>query len=121
MKRIDLIFFASFTVLLAYDFFPELSSVVAIPNAIFILILLTLIIVSIIVGKAKGRTNKASLKWQLVTTLYIIFLVGLFTILGGESAVGISFTNRVFWVVFAVWLIDIIFRWRRENKIHVIR
>ncbi|MHA6252674.1 hypothetical protein [Oceanobacillus sp. CAU 1775] len=121
MLILTLLYFACFTVLLAYDYFPAISNVLAIPDSVFILILLSIIVLGVAISKLKGLSNKTTLKLQLVTTLYILFLVVLFTVLGGKSTVGLSLTNEIFWIVFVIWLVDIYIRWKRESKLRVVR
>lgn len=48
-----------------------------------------------------------SFKYSLILNGYFIFLIGLLTLLGGQSSTGISFSNYEFWIIFIIALVDI--------------
>jgi len=56
------------------------------------------------------------LKWQIVSTVYILFLMVLLTALGGKSVSGISFDNGFLWIVFLFSLFEMYFKWKKIKR-----
>ncbi|MCJ0930511.1 hypothetical protein MST22_05025 [Virgibacillus halodenitrificans] len=42
--------------------------------------------------------------------------MSLFTILGGKSATGISFSNGFFWIVLLISLFEMLTQWKKVKK-----
>lgn len=113
MKYITILIVFCFTVLFAYDYFPSINQVIEVPKAVFIFLILGLILISILFKGSRNVDKEAVLKWQVFITSYILFLMGLFTVLGGESNSGISFSNGVFWVVLLISIFEIFSQWKK--------
>lgn len=116
MRIVYILFVVFLTTLLTYDYFNVLSEIIVISNSTFIFIFIGLIIVSLIFERKKEVNNSKTLKWQIFIVVYIIALMVLFSLLGGESTVGISFSNPLFWIVLGIALLDILFDWKRRTK-----
>lgn len=105
-----------FTLLLAYDYFPTLSQMVPVPKILLIFLIPGLFLISRILNRKNSVDIKTALKEQVLFTFYVLFLIGLFTILGGESSVGISFSNGIFWLVLFISLIEMFMEWKKVNR-----
>ena len=68
----------------------------------------------------KSVYEKAVLKWQVFIVSYILFLMGLFTVLGGESTSGISFSNGAFWIVLLLSIFEIFSQWKKVKSLRSI-
>ncbi|WP_285765837.1 hypothetical protein [Peribacillus sp. SI8-4] len=85
------------TCLLVYDFFPNI-----LPNIILPEIILGLLIgfyLSLLLKKDRHADHGTRFRVQMLSTLYLLFLIGLLKALGGKSSVGISFDNAFLWLV----------------------
>ncbi len=100
------------TILIIYDFFPELINIINIPHNILVYLMLFTFLLGIVLGGKKKDTNKADLYRNIASLLYLIILVNILTIFGGLSSVGISMKSPTTWIVIAVALYDIL----RTNK-----
>lgn len=101
------------TILIAYDYFPNVLQIVKVPKLVIIFLLIGLLLVSMLFERKISVDDKDAIKWQVFITTYILFLMGLFTVLGGESAIGMSFTNGFFWLVLLISLIKILTHWKK--------
>lgn len=98
----------SVTLLLAYDFFPEVNGFLQLPKPLFIgLFLLTLFSGFFINQLQKVPSPKSDLLWQTILSSYLLLLIIVFTLLGGASQVGISLSNPVLWIVLLITFFDI--------------
>jgi L-asparagine transporter-like permease len=113
LKYITVLFAFCFTALFAYDYFPNISQVARVPKSVFIFLVIGLFILSMLFNRKRSVESKEVLKWKVLTTAYILLLMGVFTILGGESSTGISFSNGVFWIVLLISLFEIISHWKK--------
>lgn len=116
MKYIAILIIFCFTILFIYDYFPNISLLVEVPKSVFCFLVIGLYIVSLLFNRKRSVDSKNVFKWQAFTIVYILFLMGLFTILGGESATGISFSNGYFWIVLLIALIEIFFQWKKVKS-----
>lgn len=116
MKYITVLVVFCFTLLFAYDYFPSISQIVEVPKSVFIFLLIGLVLVSLFLNRGRNVDNKDTLKCQIFITGYIFFLMGLFTILGGESATGISFSNGFFWLVLVISLFEMLSQWKKVKN-----
>lgn len=105
---INLFPFIIYTFLLINDYFPGTVlpdfHLEKINFALFILLLFI------------GRTREAGLSdvaYAICFHFYILFLIAVFTLAGGESQSGLSLNNIFLWIVFAVSLYDVYKDWRR--------
>ncbi|PJN89340.1 hypothetical protein [Bacillus sp. mrc49] len=99
------------TCLLVFDFFPSI-----LPNIILPKIILGLLIgfyLSLLLKKERHADHRAKFKEQMLSTLYLLFLIGLLTALGGKSSVGISFDNAFLWLVLLLPCFQIYLNWRK--------
>lgn len=83
----------AFTLLFLYDYFPNIPLAKSIPKGVLIALILGLFFFSLIFKKYRDANNKEILRWQIFSTIYILFLIGVFTFLGGQSSSGIAFDN----------------------------
>ena len=113
MKYIAILIAFCFTVLFAYDYFPSITHVIEVPKTVFIFLVLGLFLISMLFKRNKRVYEKAALRWQVFIASYILFLMGLFTVLGGESTSGISFSNGVFWLVLLISILEIFSQWKK--------
>lgn len=82
-----------------------------VPKSIFVFLVVGLFLISI--NRKRNYDKNAILKWQVFITSYILLLRGVFTVLGGESASGISFSNRVIWFLLLISLFEIFSQWKK--------
>lgn len=107
------------TVLLAYDFFPDLLTYRVLPEILVLLVLLVLVSVSIFYNRLKIDDSKEILVWQLTSTCYLFLVIVIFTMLGGASQVGISLSNPILWLVLAVSTIEIYQQKKKLKSLNV--
>lgn len=84
-----------------------------IPKLVIIFLLIGLLLVGMLFEWKIRVDDKDALKWQVYITTYILYLMGLFTVLGGKSTVGMSFNNGFFWLVLLISLLKIISQWKK--------
>lgn len=87
MRTIQLIVLIPFTLLIIYDFFPNLTEVVKFPAQNLKLVFIFLLVVSLILPNAKRK--KDSHKVNFYPFLYFFVLFFVLTLLGGESQSGL--------------------------------
>lgn len=113
MRYLNGLFVFCLTIIIAYDYFPNVSRMVTIPKLVIIFLLIDLLFISMLFEWKIRVDDKDALKWQVFITTYILFLMGLFTVLGGQSTVGMSFDNGFFWIVLFISLLKIISLWKK--------
>lgn len=116
LKYIAILIVFCFTVLFAYDYFPGFTHVIEVPKTVFIILVLGLFLISMLFKRDKRFYEKAVLKWQVFIASYILFLMGLFTVLGGKSTSRISFSNGVFWLVLLISIFEILSQWKKVKN-----
>lgn len=104
------------TLLFVYDYFPNNPLPDALPKGVLIALILGLFLLSLIFKKYRNTNNQEILKWQIFMTLYILFLMGVLTILGGQSSSGIAFDNGFLWVALFIALIEIYSQWKKVKN-----
>lgn len=104
------------TTLLAYDFFPDLLEFFYLPKSILLALLIIIVIFSIFANRLQKENSRIILLWQIVSTLYLLSLIVLFTVLGGISQVGISLKSPVLWIVIVISIYEI---YKQNNKVKV--
>ncbi|WP_373921293.1 hypothetical protein [Peribacillus muralis] len=102
------------TFMLVYDFFPNTLPTIVLPK--IILGLLIGFYLSLLFKKNRHADDRAKFKEQVISILYLLFLIGLLTALGGKSSVGISFNNAFLWVVLLLSVFPIYSNWRKAKK-----
>lgn len=95
-------------VLLTYDYFPALPLSQLFPKQAMFWIIIGLYVIGIIIGRRYRVSQKEAFKWRVASGLSILFIVSLFTGLGGQSASGVSFQNEFFLLVVIIELVDLI-------------
>ncbi|MDQ0271740.1 hypothetical protein J2S17_003628 [Cytobacillus purgationiresistens] len=113
----DFIVILAFTLLFLYDYFPNTLLANSIPKGVLVALILGLFLFSLLFKKYRDTNNKEILKWEILSTIYILFLMGLFTILGGQSSSGISFDNGFLWIVLMISLFEIFSQWKKVKRI----
>lgn len=104
----------SITLLMVYDFFPELNGFIQISKPVFI----GLVLLILFSGFFLNRTNKESspkldLIRQVILSSYLLVLIVTFTLLGGVSQVGISLSNPFLWIVLMITLYEYIKQYKK--------
>ena len=60
--------------------------------------------------------EKDSFKSQLFVLLYVLILMFVLNLAGGESSVGFTFENRILWIVVFIALVQLGIQWKRMRK-----
>lgn len=93
----------SITLLMVYDFFPELNGFIQIPKPVFIGLVLLILFSGFFLNRNNSESSpKSDLIRQVILTSYLIILIVVFTLLGGISQVGISLSNPFLWIVLMI-------------------
>lgn len=100
------------TILFLFDFFPGISEIISVPKPILLGSLLIVYCAGILLTPFQ-KEQKFDVLWQIIFPLYLLLLIIMFTILGGSSQSGISFSNTILWVVLLISALDIR---KRYNK-----
>lgn len=120
MKKVNVfiivLMLLSMTILLAYDFFPDLIDFIYLPKSLVVALLIIIVIFSILSNRFQKDNSRLILLWQLVSMLYLFLLVVAFTVLGGISQVGISLNNPVLWIVILISIYEI---YEQSKKVKV--
>ncbi|WP_408006422.1 hypothetical protein ACJROX_17150 [Pseudalkalibacillus sp. A8] len=116
MKYVTVLIVFCFTILLAYDYFPNMSQMISVPDTVFIFLIIGLFLISMLLNRNKSVDIKDALKWQVFFTSYVLILMGIFTVLGGKSAIGISFSNGVFWLVLFISLFEMFLQLKKVRN-----
>ncbi len=107
----------AFTLLFVSDYFPNVPLADSIPKGVLIALVLGLFLFSLMFKKYRDTNNKEILKWQIFLTIYILFLMGLFTILGEQSSSGIAFDNGFLWLVLLISLFEMHSQWKKVKSL----
>ncbi|GKV55364.1 hypothetical protein NCCP2222_13110 [Sporosarcina sp. NCCP-2222] len=105
-KVVLLLLLSLMTILLLFDFFPGISEIVLVPKPILVGSLLVVYCAGIFLLPFQ-KEQKFDVLWQAVFPLYLLILIVIFTLLGGNSQSGISFSNPILWVVLLISALDI--------------
>lgn len=116
-KSLDIIILLVFTLLLVYDYFPNIFLVNILPKNILMILIFGTYLFSLLFKKYNNMNNKQILKWQILSTIYPLFLISLFTILGGKSSVGLSFNNIGLWIVFLFSGLEMFQQWKKIKQV----
>lgn len=104
---LEIIILLCLTLFLIFDYFPQAPFTQFIsPKKIF-WIIISILVLSMIIFRKNSDDGNMSFKYSLILNGYFIFLIGLLTLLGGQSSTGISFSNYEFWIIFIIALVDI--------------
>ena len=116
MLSVGFIFILALTLLFVYDYFSDIFLAGLIPKGVLIAIMIGLILFSMVFKKYRKTSNEVNLRWGVISTLYILLLMGILTILGGSSSVGISFENPFLWVVLMISIFDTFRDWKKVKS-----
>ncbi|WP_261133437.1 hypothetical protein [Bacillus sp. Marseille-Q3570] len=105
-----------FSILLVLDYFPDLPFLSSIPKYVVLFGILGLILTGLILGVTIHQDDRSVLKWQIGMMFFLLGLIAVLTLLGGESSVGIAFDNYALWVVLGISSIEILNRWRKIKR-----
>ncbi|MGW6299428.1 hypothetical protein [Peribacillus butanolivorans] len=78
-------------------------------------IIIVVIIYIAINRKTDEDNKKSSFIGEAAFILYSLILIGVLTLMGGESTVGISLNNPILWFVLLLSLVDMALRHRKIN------
>ncbi|WP_017380282.1 hypothetical protein [Paenisporosarcina sp. TG-14] len=115
LKLLDIIALISISLLLIFDYFPNLPLARTIPKG-FLILLIVLFVFSILFRRYINPSSLEIFKWMLLSTIYLLFLMVLLTFLGGKSTVGIAFTNVFLWMALLLASYDIYSQWKKAKK-----
>ncbi len=97
------------TLLMVYDFFPNLNQILYIPKPVLIGLLLVILLVGFFINRIqKDDSPRSSFWWQVAITSYLLILLVVFTLFGGISQVGISLSSPVIWILLVISVFDIL-------------
>ena len=97
------------TLLMVYDFFPNLNQILYIPKSVLIGLLLVILLVGFFINRIqKDDSSKSSFWWQVAITSYLLILLVVFTLFGGISQVGISLSSPVIWIILVISVFNIL-------------
>lgn len=105
------------TLLIIYDYFPQLIYFLHIPKSVLVGLLLLTIIIGIFMNYLqKEVSSKSTLSWQVTTILYLLALISILTLLGGTSQVGISLSNPVLWIVLLISVFELVREYKKVKE-----
>ncbi|UOE56119.1 hypothetical protein LIT38_03785 [Bacillus sp. CMF12] len=116
LKPLELIIFLAFTLLFVCDYFPDNPLAYKTPKNVVIILFVGLFLTSFFIKRYRDTNRELALKWQLCSIAYILFLMGLLTVFGGQSASGISFDNGFLWIGFLISSIEIFSNWKKIKQ-----
>jgi len=119
IKWPDLLFMLILTIILVFDYFPSPMFTKILPQAAFVLfvsVIGLLFILSIIIRIRSEEKIAEGLIGQLILTVYIVVVMTILSLLGGESTSGVSFSNWIFWGVLSLSLFEIYSRWKKVKQ-----
>ena len=108
--------YLAFTLLFVYDYFPDNFLSYKIPKEVMITVFVGLFLFSLFFKRFIDTDDKVVLRWQISSTAYILFLMGLLTALGGKSVSGISFDSGYLWIVFLFLVFDMYSKWKKMKR-----
>ncbi|MRH45099.1 hypothetical protein GH741_20875 [Aquibacillus halophilus] len=112
--KIEIAVITCITLLLIGDYF----STFVLANGISKWILLIVIVVLFTRSKRWNRKDNptSGYKWHLFLILYTVLIIGILTLLGGKSQVGISFYNPFFWIIMGIAMLEMVYSARKKDK-----
>ncbi len=112
-RVLDGFLFLFITLLLIYDYFPTFFLKEVFPQYVIFLLLLGMLFINAINKNKQTSPEKDTFKSQLSFLLYVFILMFVLDLAGGESRVGLSFENRIFWIVVFIALVQLVVQWKR--------
>ncbi|WP_098442666.1 hypothetical protein [Bacillus sp. es.036] len=115
-RILDGVLFLFITLLLIYDYFPTFFLNEVLPEHVIFLLFLGMFFINVFNKNKQPFPEKDSFKSQLFVLLYVFMLMFVLNLAGGESTVGLSFENRIFWIVVFIALIQLVVQWKRMKR-----
>ncbi|MGE6299895.1 hypothetical protein [Guptibacillus hwajinpoensis] len=115
-KAIEGLFLFSITVLLIYDYFPNVSLKERLTPTILLSLMFGTVVALFLLKSFREYTVKELFKSQLFTLVYLLFLLGVLKLAGGESALGISFSHLGVWVVVIISFLQLVVLWKKLKR-----
>ncbi|WHY58836.1 hypothetical protein [Peribacillus simplex] len=106
--------FLLFSFLMIFDYFPHLVFK-DIPKTALTIGMISLAVVYIIINRKTEKDCENALIGEAVFIFYMLVLIGLLTVMGGKSTVGISLNNPMLWFVLLLTIVDMTVRYRKMN------
>lgn len=105
---IDLLFYVPLTFLMIYDYFPGLEMSNVVPEEIYVWIILGLFIFYLFYKRLHTGNSLEIMYSQIFSLSYLLFLMIILTMLGGESVSGIGFDHIGTWIVIFISVGEIV-------------
>lgn len=105
----------SFTLIIIFDFFPELGIGRWVAMAGFILAAF-LATITREKGASVFNSSKGELAFTIFIGLYLIGLLFLLSALGGESQVGLEWTNPIVWMLYVAGVFLAFTKYKKSIK-----
>ncbi|WP_166000555.1 hypothetical protein [Bacillus sp. Cs-700] len=115
-RVLDGFLFLFITLLLIYDYFPTFFLKEVFPQNVMFLLLIGMLFITAFNKNKHPTPEKESFRAQLLVLLYVFILMFVLNLAGGESTVGLSFENRIFWIVVIIALIQLGVQWKRMRR-----
>lgn len=117
-KNFDSLFIVAITLLFIYDYFPTVPFASAIPMGVVIFLILGSLLFNFVLKKYNETDLKTEVIWKIIIILYVLFLLWLFPLLGGQSVSGISFSDGGLYIIILISLFDIYSKWKKLKVNH---
>ena len=104
-----------FTFLLINDFFPEVLPFLKVSKWMILALIFVIFICISFVGE-KEKEESWTFKWTLFSSIYLILLMIVLSLLGGQSTSGISLDSSIVWALFLVSLFQLANQLRRRHS-----
>ncbi|WP_283152746.1 hypothetical protein [Guptibacillus hwajinpoensis] len=115
-KAIEGLLLFSITMLLIYDYFPDMSLQETFPSSILLLLLFGGVVASFLFKRLREYTVKELFQSQLFMIVYLLFLLAVLKLAGGESTLGISFSNLGVWAIVIISLLQLVVLWKKLKR-----
>lgn len=106
--------FLLFSFLMIFDYFPH-PVLKDIPKTVLTIGVVSLAVVYIVINRKTEKDCENSLIGEAVLIFYMLVLIGVLTVMGGKSTVGISLNNPMLWFVLLLTIVDMTVRYRKMN------
>ena len=115
-KAIEGLFLFSITLLLIYDYFPDMSLQETFPSSILLLLMFGTVVASFLFKRLREYTVKELFQSQLFMIVYLLFLLAVLKLAGGESTLGISFSHLGVQVIVIISLLQLVVLWKKLKR-----
>lgn len=105
--------FLLLTILLIDDYFPDAFPFLNISFSQWIVLAIIFAIFAFI---DKKGSQKLELKERLFINVYLFGLIGILTLLGGDSSNALSYSNPVLWIILVIEVFGIRKEWKKKLK-----